>query len=140
MLKEKNLRLRAIDESDLRFLFKLLKERDPNANISHKKMPTFLEHEQFVMSKPYSYWYVIELSQAKVGTIYLSKNNEIGIFLKKTYHGKGIGAKALKQLITKHPRKRYLANINPDNIISKEFFKNNKFKLIQHTYELEEEY
>jgi len=140
MLKEKNLRLRTIDKSDLRFLFKLLKERDPKANISHKKMPTFLEHEQFVMSKPYSYWYVIELSQAKVGTIYLSKNNEIGIFLKKIHHGKGIGAKALKQLITKHPRKRYLANINPDNILSKEFFKNNKFKLIQHTYELEEVY
>ena len=136
-MKEKNLRLRTIDESDLRFLFKLLKERDPKANISHKKMPTFLEHEQFVKSKPYSYWYVIELSQAKIGTIYLSKNNEIGIFLKKIHHEKGIGSKALKLLITKHPRKRYLANINPNNIFSTKFFKNNKFKLIQHTYELE---
>jgi RimJ/RimL family protein N-acetyltransferase len=101
-------------------------------------MPTFLEHEQFVKSKPYSYWYVIESSQTKVGTIYLSKNNEIGIFLKKKHHGKGIGSKALRLLIVKHPRKRYLANINPNNIFSTEFFKNNKFKLIQHTYELEE--
>ncbi len=65
------------------------------------------------------------------------KNNEIGIFLKKIHHGKGIGSKALKLLITKHPRKRYLANINPNNIFSTKFFKNNKFKLIQHTYELE---
>ena len=136
-MKEINLRLRTIDKSDLRFLFNLLKERDPKANISHKKMPTFLEHEQFVMSKPYRYWYVIESSKTKVGTIYLSKNNEIGIFLKKTHHGKGIGAKALKLLITKHPRKQYLANINPNNILSRDFFKKNKFKLIQHTYELE---
>ena len=49
-------------------------------------------------------------------SLYLSKNNEIGIFLKKIHHGKGIGSKALKLLIVKHPRKRYLANINPNNI------------------------
>ena len=137
MLKEKNLRLRAIDESDLRFLFKLLKERDPNANISHKKMPTFLEHEQFVKSKPYSYWYVIELSRKKIGTIYLSKNNEIGIFIKKEYQNKGIASEALKLLINSHPKKRFLANVSPKNKFSAKFFKNNNFKLIQYTYELD---
>ena len=66
MLKEKNLRLRAIDKSDLRFLFKLLKERDPKANISHKKMPTYVEHSKFVLSKPYSKWYIIFLRNKKI--------------------------------------------------------------------------
>jgi RimJ/RimL family protein N-acetyltransferase len=136
-LEKENLQLRTVEESDLRFLFKLLKERNPNANISHKKMPAFSEHIQFVKSKPYSYWYVIQISHKKIGTIYLSKNNEIGIFLKKDHHNKGIASKALKLLITKHPKKRFLANINPKNKSSEKFFKNNNFKLIQHTYELD---
>ena len=114
-MEKENVTLRSVDESDFRFLFKLLKERDPNANISHKKMPTFPEHIEFVKSKPYSYWYIIQISNKKIGTIYLSKNNEIGIFLKKDHHSKGIASKALKLLITQHPKKRFLANINPKN-------------------------
>ena len=136
-MKKENLCFQTVNETDLRFLFNLLKERDPNANISHRKMPTFEEHKQFVKSKPYSYWYVIELSRKKIGTIYLSKNNEIGIFVKKEYQNKGIASEALKLLISKHPKKRFLANINPKNKFSAKFFKNNNFKLIQHTYELD---
>ena len=59
-------------------------------------MPTFTEHKQFVKSKPYSYWYIIKLSRKKIGTIYLSKNNEIGFFIKKEYQNKGIASEALK--------------------------------------------
>ena len=59
------------------------------------------------------------------------------IFLNKKIQGKGIGFKALKLLIDKNPRKRYLANVNPKNKKSSYFFKNNGFNLIQHTYELE---
>ena len=136
-MKKENLSLRRVNETDLRFLFNFLKERDPDTNISHKKMPSFKEHKQFVKSKPYSYWYVIELARKKIGTIYLSKNNEIGIFIKIEYQNKGIATKALKLLITKHPRKRFLANVNPKNKFSAKFFKNNNFKLIQHTYELD---
>lgn len=136
-MKKENLSLRRVNETDLRFLFNFLKERDPDTNISHKKMPSFKEHKQFVKSKPYSHWYVIELARKKIGTIYLSKNNEIGIFIKIEYQNKGIATKALKLLITKHPRKRFLANVNPKNKFSAKFFKNNNFKLIQHTYELD---
>ena len=136
-MKKEKLCFQLVDDSDLRFLFNLLKERDPNTNISHKKMPTFTEHEQFVKSKPYSYWYIIKLSRKKIGTIYLSKNNEIGIFIKKEYQNKGIASEALKLLINSHSKKRFLANVSPKNKFSAKFFKNNNFKLIQHTYELD---
>ena len=136
-MKKENLCFQPVDDTDLRFLFNLLKERDPNTNISHKKMPTFTEHEQFVKSKPYSYWYIIKLSRKKIGTIYLSKNNEIGIFIKKEYQNKGIASEALKLLINSHSKKRFLANVSPKNKFSAKFFKNNNFKLIQHTYELD---
>ena len=128
--------LRIVRDSDSKFLFELLKERDPRANISHKKMPSYNEHLKFIKSKPYTKWYVILKSEYRIGSIYLSKNDEIGIFLSKKYQGKNIGNDALSELIRKNPRERYLANVNPKNKKSSIFFKNNNFKLIQHTYEM----
>ena len=128
--------LKIISKSDHQFLYDLLLERDPKANISHKKMPTFTEHLKFVKSKPYSKWYVILKEEQKIGSIYLSKNDEIGIFLDKSIQGKGFGQLALEQLMKKNPKKRYLANVNPKNKKSVKFFTQNKFELIQHTYEL----
>jgi len=128
--------LRTVRDSDGEFLFELLKERDPRANISHKKMPSYDKHIKFIKSKPYTRWYIILKSKERVGSIYLSKNDEIGIFLSKEYQKKNIGNTALVELIRKNPRKRYLANVNPKNKKSSTFFKKNNFKLIQHTYEM----
>jgi RimJ/RimL family protein N-acetyltransferase len=127
--------LKSVTNSDIEFLFDLLKERDPSTNISHKKIPAYDEHVKFVQSKPYSKWYIIFKSKQKVGSIYLSKNNEIGIFLSKKFQGKNIGDFALNDLIKKNPGERFLANVNPKNKKSIQFFKNNKFKLIQYTFE-----
>ena len=132
-----SINLRSVRKSDHIFLYELLKQRNLNENISHKKMPTFSRHVKFVMSKPYSKWYIIQSSNDDIGSIYLSKNNEIGIFLIGKNQNKGIGCKALKLLIEKNPKIRYLANVNPKNKKSIDFFKKNGFKLIQHTYELE---
>ena len=134
--KLSSISLRIVRDSDSKFLFELLKERDPRANISHKKMPSYNEHLKFIKSKPYTKWYIILKSKDRIGSIYLSKNDEIGIFLSKKYQGKNIGNDALKELIRKNPRERYLANVNPKNKKSSIFFKNNNFKLIQHTYEM----
>jgi RimJ/RimL family protein N-acetyltransferase len=128
--------LRPITNSDNKFLFELLMERDSRANISHKVIPSYDEHVKFIKSKPYTKWYIILKSRVRVGSIYLSKNDEIGIFLLKKYQGKNIGNSALHELIRKNPRKRFLANVNPKNKKSSIFFKNNNFKLIQHTYEM----
>ena len=132
-----SVRLRNVNQSDLRFLYNLLKERNPDMNISHKKMPTYSEHVKFVKSKPYTKWNIIEWGKQKVGSIYLSKNDEIGIFLKKQFQGKNVGQESLELFIKMNPRKRYLANVSPKNIVSQKFFKKNGFKLIQYTYEFE---
>ena len=50
-----------IKESDYQFLYDLLLQRNSDANISHKKMPTYEEHVKFVRSQPYSKWYIIEI-------------------------------------------------------------------------------
>ena len=132
-----NVNLKLISEKDHRFLYELLKEREPSTNISHKKMPTFNEHVNFVLSKPYSKWYIILQGIDKVGSIYLSKQNEIGIFLKKESNITNIKKVVLKLMIEKNPKKRYLANVNPKNKELIKFFKKNNFKLLQYTYELE---
>ena len=133
---ESAIKLRLVSKSDYRFLYNLLKERDPSANISHKKMPTYHEHVLFVSSKPYLKWYVILYGANKAGSIYVTSQNEIGIFIKKSFQDKQIGSIVLKKLIQKNPKKRYLANVSPKNKNSINFFKKNKFRLIQYTFEL----
>ena len=128
--------LKNITKENHRFLYELLAERDPNANISHRKMPTFRQHVNFIKSKPYSRWYIVKDNDQDVGSVYLTHMNEIGIFLKKELHGKNIGEKALKLLMESNPRERYLANVSPKNKKSIKFFKKNGFQLVQYTYEL----
>ena len=133
--KQSSISLKSVTNSDVKFLFDLLKERDPSVNISHRKMPTYNQHTKFIKSKPYSKWYIILKSKQKIGSIYLSKNNEIGIFISKKYQKKNVGNYAINELMKKNPRKRFLANVNPKNKKSMEFFKKNNFKLIQYTFE-----
>ncbi len=136
IMKIKDVKLKIVTKSDHSFLYELLKQRDSIVNISHRKMPSYKDHVKFVLSKPYSKWYVIQYDNQRVGSIYLTKQNEIGIFLINEMSGKSIGGKALKLLMEKNYKLRYLANINPKNKESVKFFKKMDFKIIQHTYEL----
>ena len=118
-------------------LFRLLKSRDPRANISHRKMPSWNEHVRFVRSKPHKAWYLIKTQDGVAGGIYLSKNDEIGLFIFKHYQGKGYGKKALTELMKKHTKvRKFLANISPLNARSRRFFEGLGFRHIQNTYEL----
>ncbi len=136
-MTDDEIKFKEVEKSDIKFLYKHLKERDPITRISHKKMPTYLQHEKFVLSHPYTKWYIILQKNKKIGSIYLTEMNEIGLFLKKNVQGKGLGQKSLELLMKLNPRDRFLANVSPKNKKSTQFFKKNKFKLIQHTYELE---
>ena len=129
------IKLKNITKNDFRFLYELLSERNSVANISHKKMPAYDEHVRFVTSKPYLRWYVVYYNGKKSGSVYLTKQNEIGIFVKKEWQGKGIGSQILESVIEKNGPGRYLANISPRNKKSIEFFNNHGFSLIQYTYE-----
>ena len=117
-------------------LYKLLEERDQSVNISHRRMPSWDEHLGFIASRPYGAWYLIRVSGVYVGAIYLSKQDEIGIFVLSEHRGKGYGPQAIEALMARHPRPRFLANINPANERSIDMFGRLGFHLIQHTYEL----
>ena len=131
-----SIKLNQVTKNDTLFLYDLLKNKDPNANISHKKMPSYDEHVKFVMSKPYTNWYIIEYEKKNVGAIYLSKQDEIGISINNDYEYDQIVKPALKLLMKLNQRKRYLANTSPKDVRSQEFLLKNGFTGLEYVYEM----
>jgi len=131
-----DVKLKQVTKNDALFLYELLKNKDSNANISHKKMPSYDEHVEFVMSKPYTNWYIIEYDKKNVGTIYLSKQDEIGISINNDYEYDQIVKPTLKLLMKLNQRKRYLANTNPKDVRAQEFLLKNGFTSLEYVYEM----
>ena len=138
-MENKKIKFKKIGKNDLDFLYELLKYRDGNSNISHKKMPTFLQHKKFVNSKPYVYWYIILQDNEEIGSVYITMLNEIGLHLKQEFNNLKLEKKILNLLMLKHPKTRFLININPKNKKRIDFLKKNGFKLIQYTFEFTKE-
>lgn len=116
-------------------LYSLLKEREVWQSISHKKMPKFEEHKKFVKSYPYAKWWVITNKVGDLlGTIYRTRQNEIGLFIFKKHQTQGIGVFAIDFIKLTYPARTFYANISPLNELSVKFFKKHGFKHIQNTY------
>jgi|TARA_B110000495_G_C22955884_1_gene560031 hypothetical protein len=121
-----------------KFLYNLLAERIPSENISHNKLPSYVNHVKFIKSNPYSKWFLIEYGGELIGSVYLSKNNEIAIWIKKYLkdHKNIIRKNILQEILEKFRRRKYFANINPKNKKLVNFYKKNGFKLIYFTFEI----
>ena len=131
-----SMKLKLVTENDAPFLYDLLKARDSLANISHKKVPSYNEHVNFILSNPYTIWYIIEYEGKKIGSVYLSKQDEIGISLIDNSLYDKTGKSIIKSLIKNNPRKRYLAKTSPQNKKLQNFFVNNGFRGLEYTYEM----
>ena len=133
------IKLIQISSKHYRFLYDLLSERKQFENISHKKLPSYTNHVKFIKSKPYSKWLFIEYGDKIIGSVYLSKNNEIAIWIKKSIkdYKMGVHNKVLQEIATKFSRKKYFTNLNARNKKLINFYKKNGFKLIYFTFELE---
>jgi len=136
-MNKNNIILNKIKKEDYIFLYDLLGQRNSIVNISHKKMPTCEEHIKFIKSKPYSKWYVIYNKDEKIGSIYLSKQNEIGIHLLKKYEKESIHLESIKKLMSLNSKIKFCANVSPKNKNYITLFKKLGFKMVQHTYELD---
>ena len=126
--------LKAATLEDSEFLYELLKQREGQVNISHSSLITWEEHLDYIKNHSYKSWDVIWVENNRVGNIYLTQRDEIGIFIDNKFQGRGYGSQALKQFMEKNGKKRYLANINPTNYKSIQFFGKNGFTHIQNTY------
>lgn len=132
---ENKISFKIITHHDTDFLYELLLERDVKTNISHKIMPSFKQHTKFVMSKPYLSWNTILLNEQKIGSIYLSRINEIGLHLKKDFQDSDLEQKIISKFMKDKKKRRYLINVSPHNRKRTNVIKKLGFNLIQHTYE-----
>ena len=135
MTNQREIRFVELRKNDAGFLFELLLQRSSKANISHKKIPTYEEHIKFIMSTPYYKWYIVKKDHDSIGAVYLTQLNEIGISLVKKFDNEKIKNEVLELIMKKHPKKRYIVNINPKNKQGINFFKKRGFRLIQYSYE-----
>jgi RimJ/RimL family protein N-acetyltransferase len=126
-------------------LWDALAARPPAFSISHKTMPSWEDHCEFVRNHPYEALYVIEVDGKLVGKIYLTfppaapslPGNEIGIDLLPDAVGNGYGSQAVNLLMERHGPRRYVANVSPNNERSRRMFQRLGFNHIQDTYSLE---
>lgn len=126
--------------AEFHLLYDILAQRDENTSISHRRMPSWSDHVEFVMSRPYKDWWVIVVDHVRVGAAYLSKQDEIGVFILKEHQKRGYGPAAVKAVIASQPAGAVLyANINPQNARSIEMFQGLGFRHIQNTYRLEQQ-
>ena len=126
-------------------LYHILKERPIEHGISHKKMPSFSEHIEFMETKPFRYWYLVVIDGISVGAIECLPTNEFGIHLLKEFQGKGFGRQAVELFLSTHeplpaiPAVRnghWCVNVAPANEGAAAFFKALGFHKIQETFEL----
>jgi hypothetical protein len=69
-------------EAHAKILFDLLQKRHQStASISHCELPSWDGHLLFVLNHPYRAWYLVEWGGEWIGTIYLLRNNCMGIHL-----------------------------------------------------------
>lgn len=126
-------------------LYGYLRQRidDPNTNISHVRLPSFDAHQEFFYrghngEPPYRAWYfVVNEDDVVVGSIYLTRAREIGVYIDCEYRAHGYGTEAISMLMKKWPG-RFIANINPLNQRSIDLFERFGFVHIQNTYSLEQ--
>lgn len=105
-----------------RLLYQLLGEREPHESISHRGMPHYDDHCDFVASRPYAHWYLVEDAGCCVGAVYLTRQGEIGVGIFKAHRGHRYGHDAVVEVMRLHPG-RLLANINPANAASIALFR-----------------
>jgi len=119
----------------LQLLWNLLQEREPEANISHKEMPSWEQHSRFVERRPYADWCFIEDGHHILGAVYLTKSNEIGVHIFREHQSNGVGPWAVEAIMLKHGKRKYLANVSPKNLRSANMFCKLGFNMVQATYE-----
>lgn len=119
-----------VTENDYKFLYFLLKQRDKYENVSHKKLPSYEKHCEFLNKLPYKEHHIIYCGLTPIGSIYLTYLDEVGIHFIKKYRKEGTEI-ILEEFL---PKIRF-ANISSENKELREILEKKGFKLIQYTYE-----
>lgn len=120
-------------------LFNILKRK--KFNISHKILPSYNSHRNFVENHPYRKWYLIKNSSLLAGSLYITYSNIIGLNILSNKIDDYI--EAINIIIKKHQplppinserSKFFLVNANPENLNLINALKSLNMNHIQNTY------
>ena len=77
--KTKQISLVKVSKNNMhaQILFELLEKRI--TKISHTVQPSYTQHKDFVFNNPYRKWFLIKQHDKFIGSVYILKNNSIGI-------------------------------------------------------------
>ena len=126
-----------------KLLYEFLRKR--KFNISHKNLPTYQNHINFVENNPYRKWFLISLNFEIIGSIYILYDNGIGIDIPKTNYK--IVGEILKIVFFKIKPLKAVASIRTNNFHINVASKNNSMHkfiidsggvLKQHSFEFEQ--
>ena len=127
-----NFTIRPVVKKDYRFLYNLLKTRCSTWNISHKTMPSYKEHCEFNDKKPYRVDFVIYDSNEKIGRIYITNKQEVGIYALS----KQVVIEVLEEVLgfAVDNKLNLFFNVSPNNKLLNNYFRKKGLKPIQYTY------
>lgn len=128
-------------EEDSRVLYEFLAQRE--TSISHKAMPSWESHLDFVQNNPYRHWAFIEFEARLVGTIYVQNDNSIGISwpMGTADHYAAVIQSIISNFSPLPPIKsirpdNFTINVAPDNKLLSQALLEMDCVLLQTTYEL----
>ncbi len=95
--------------NSVRVLFDLLLARIDG--ISHKVMPSFEDHSDFVTSHPYKAWYFILEEEKPIGSCYVKSDNSIGI--NATFRSPHELSQVVKCILERHTPEPEIKSVRP---------------------------
>ena len=132
------------NENHIKYLFNMLEKK--KFNISHKKLPNFENHREFVKKHPYRKWYLLKFRSEFIGSVYLTNTNIIGLNLLSNETKDYVAV--IKLIVKSHKplapinserNEFFLVNSNPKNYNLINALKFLKMDHIQNTYAYLEE-
>ena len=131
------------NKDDQKILYELLAKK--KFNISHNNLPNIREHCNFVLNNPYRVWFFLKNSIKVVGSVYLTKDNIIGLNIPNAETNDyvqciSLVTKKLKPLepIKSVRSKFFSVNVNPKNIKLIRALNLLKMEHVENTYILRE--
>ncbi len=115
--------LREMNSDDRHFIYKLVEDYlKTDFSITVITLKPFDEYFKAYSENDLK-TYIIMVNNERAGFVHITKDGEIGYYLTKKYQNKGIATNAVMDMLKMHPRERYFATVNVNNIRSNNLVK-----------------
>jgi len=120
--------LREMTVNDHQFIYKLVEEYlRTDFSVTVLALKSFDEYFKAYSENDLK-TYIIIINDERAGFVHITKDGEIGYYLTKKYQNKGVAVAAVNDMLKLHPKERYFATVNINNIRSNNLVKKLGFK------------